>query len=260
MRNSQSLVLALVLSVGLSLPVLAADSLEGLRGELEALANGLRSAHAETSTTLSVESDAGEKVSLESNGQLWYLVHDDTPYFKSERTVVQESPDTGEGLTQRITATSKGNEAVLVAEIEGHKVARKISSEEFLESNLLLGTHLLDAMTPDHTLKLLPDESQDGMDLYVLEAALEQAQQVDTGIPAKTKVYISKQDGLVRRVVMFSKAGEEIGETRFSNIEQNIEIDPATFSMAIPEDAQVVESEIKTLDLESPAAGEHTDE
>ena len=153
-------------------------------------------------------------------------------------------------MTQEITCTARGEAGILVAEMNGRKQAKTVSGDDLFEMNQLLGNELLEVLQSTHEVTVLPSEDLDGKAMFVVEGVFQEEAFIARGVPAKSRAYISKDDGLVRKVTLFNAEGKKTGETRFDNIKRNVDMEADQFSLDIPEDAEVIERKVETLETD----------
>ena len=100
------------------------------------------------------------------------------------------------------------------------------------------------------TVRTIGKEALEGEEVYVFEGeAPEKEEGFKQFQPARIKVWIGTEDGIVRKQIGYSEADEEITSEVRTNVEVNISIPDSTFVFTPPEGVQVMDQTENTINM-----------
>ncbi len=135
-------------------------------------------------------------------------------------------------MEQPLTTVIDGQYAHHYTEFQGQKMAVKTD----IQPEMTLDTApLLQTLHKEAELKLLPDETVDGIKTYVLEATFKQP---SANEPPKRILYFDQNTGLLVKATFADATGKPLGTLALTDIKYGVKIDPEQFVLKLPEGVQ----------------------
>jgi outer membrane lipoprotein-sorting protein len=229
----------LLLSAGALGGTALGSTLEEVKQKVKDAIRNVKSLSCKMKSETQVETDQFKSKSI-STGTMEWMRKDAKLLMRSEDEHESRQTLEGQETHEKFKSLSiyDGQYLYFLREQDGKKTATKSAYD--------LGAMWDDpwaamAMTGmDVQIKLLPDESVDGADCYVVESHWEM------GTPphksgATTKVYFQKSTGLAVKTLIRDLSDKPTGTVTLSDVKTNVEIDASRFVFKLPEGVQFSE-------------------
>ncbi len=173
-------------------------------------------------------------VLTKSKGTVEFVNNPDGERFRIEMTT--EMSLGGRELTSTSTTIFDGELVHTLSEVMGQKKAFKQKLGALPQSPA--GRQMFKALKEKNDLKVLPREKVDGKAAFVIEAAPKgpTAKRI-----ARMKIFLTKQNGIIVKILGYDDAGTEVMTIVHNNIKVNPQVDESRFVFKAPEDAQIVD-------------------
>jgi outer membrane lipoprotein-sorting protein len=169
-----------------------------------------------------------------SEGTHEYAVKDGKTLSRVEMTVHATTTANGNvDLTDGKTLTvSDGQMTYLLSEHNGHRTALKTKPQTESLANPL------SALRGMYDLALLPDESIDGKDAYVIECTPNASQ---SSLQGRLVNYYLKSNGLLVKSTAYNGGGDLINTTTYTDLKTNVAIKPDRFEFKVPDGVELLD-------------------
>lgn len=183
-------------------------------------------------------SGAGSWDRSDGTGTIEYLIQNDKILFRADLTTDSLTTIGAEEYKTHDVHTLywDGEFAYDVGETNGKKVGFK-SKIDPMQSAVPTKSYF-DALEPDYTLKLLPDEKIDGKDVWVLEI---RPKDLSKAVASRMVSYFRKDAPLVVKTISYDKYNRPFQWLSLSDIKINPKLDPKRFEVRRPDGVEWVD-------------------
>ena len=148
-----------------------------------------------------------------------------------------------------------GQFAYTLTEVPNYKSAVRSKPDPKHNMNPLDGKALLDLMHKDYNCKLLPDETLDGKDAYVIEATAKKPSEAP-GVPVRFVSWYEKKTGVAIKTVTYDKAGKAVSTTITTAVEPDADIPADRFVFKTPPGVKLADAAEPVTAENQPTAKE----
>jgi len=204
--------------------------------------NQLRSQHKTVQYTMNMVVElkqAGFELKATTTSEIHYMRIDDGYLMRNETTGVRETNREGvsDKSQTKTTQVIDGKYYWQYAEGEMTGAKRKRVVKDRIPP---FGDPLSTDSYKRHDLKLLPEETIEGKEVWVLEIVPKKSGSKATG--SKTKEWIDRETGLTLKAITYNALGKIQSRVMFSDHKINEKIDQSVFEFEPPADAQVTDN------------------
>jgi outer membrane lipoprotein-sorting protein len=216
-----------------------AETIEEVIEKLATAQTEVKSYSAKTKHMQDMDLGDGNKMKSQTEGTYYWMKKGDKFMFRTDMSGTSENTFGGQTVksTDKTTSVCDGDHMYTLSEQDGQKHAMK--------AEVPPGTGDMDVrssfseMRMEQDLKVLPDETVDGMDCFVIEAT-PKAEEPDNPI-TRYVMYFDKKTGISPKSVFYDKAGKVAGEVTSTDVKVNVDIDPEKFVFKAPPGVEVMD-------------------
>jgi outer membrane lipoprotein-sorting protein len=236
MRKQVSRIAAGVLVLGILAPLALAEDLADVEKKISDAWEKHSSMSAKVSVVGNVKMEEGE---TKTTGQGTYemLRKDGKDLIRTEMTTAIVSTIAGQEMKteQKSLTIVESDFAYSLAEVMGQKMATKTAVTEQHASD---PANVFRTLREQFTLKLLPSETVDGQETWVVEATPKDTSQA--GGPGRIVIWF-RHDGAIAKQVTYDAAGKPLMTVTYSDLKFDVKLDPERFVFKLPDGVQLMD-------------------
>ncbi len=214
----------------------AADTLDEVEKKIAAACKKLESYSANYTYAMEMN-EPSYKSSGHGEGHHEFMRSGGKSLWRSEMKMTQEMTfgDQAQKMESTLLTICDGQYAYTLTEQSGMKTAVKTKLDPAQQG--IMDENMFASLRKDHKLELLPDEKVNGADVYVIKATPK-----DPAAQAgPATYYISKEHGLMLKMVMTTKAGKPMITIMYKDVKTNVKLGADRFVFKAPAGVQVMD-------------------